>query len=94
MTRVVISKEERKAKKPGKKTWQPCRCSHVAGKFQFQKVAQRMEDGYHPNDESRSWMAERGNLANKSTEEDQGDIGKNAWRADQSGCSQHHILQS
>ena len=33
-----------------------------------------MEAGYHPNDESRSWMAERGNLENNATEEDQKDI--------------------
>ena len=75
MTRVVLSKEERKAKR----AWQRKLGTRVdvqtwRASSTFKKWLEMMEAGYHPNDNSRSWMAERGNLENNATEEDQKDI--------------------
>ena len=75
MNRVVLSKEERKAKK----AWQRKLGTRVdiqtwRASSSFKKWLNKMEAGYHPNDDSRSWLAERGNLANNAREEDQRDI--------------------
>ena len=75
MNRVVLSKEERQAKK----SWQRKLGTRVdvqtwRASKSFKKWLNKMEAGYHPNDDSRSWLAERGNLANNAREEDQKDI--------------------
>ena len=82
MNRVVLSKEERQAKK----SWQRKLGTRVDVQTYASKSFKRVQqDGsrFHPNDESRSWLAERGSRANNAREEDQKDIAAKMLRKDE-----------
>ena len=71
INQIIISAEEKTAKKQWERrlgtrvdvhTWRASKT--------FKGWLERMEANFHPEDESRSWFAERGNLANKGSNQE------------------------